>query len=94
MKWDPLRGHVLQYVNQPAKCPLDRVFRERVAGRLGEVKVDDLGEGFVVVERNQHLWELDVVVNDPLLTGVLDRLADRHEPFQPLRFEIVVQADE
>jgi hypothetical protein len=30
-------------------------------------------------------------VNDPLLMGVLDRLADRHEQFQPLpRREVVV----
>ena len=40
-----------------------------------------------------HVGRLDVAMNDALLMGVLDRLADRHEQFQPLaRREVVVIA--
>ena len=47
-------------------------------------EVDHLGHRLAVVQRHQHVGGLDVAVDDPLLVGVLDRLADRDEQLEPL----------
>ena len=58
--------------------------------RLGHAEVDHLGHRLAVVERDQDVGRLDVAVDDALLVGVLDRLADRDEQLQPLaRRELV-----
>ncbi len=54
------------------------------SGRLGYAKVDDLGNRLAVVAGDQHVGRLDVAVNDAFLMGVLDRLTDGYEEFQPL----------
>ena len=51
---------------------------------LGDAEVDHLGHRLAVVEGDQDVGRLDVAVDDPLLVGVLDRLADRDEQLQPL----------
>ena len=61
-----------------------RLLGQALVDRLGDAEVDDLGHGLAVVERDQHVRRLDVAVDDPLLVGVLDRLADRDEELQPL----------
>ena len=55
-----------------------------LAGRLGDAEVDDLRHRPAVVEGDQHIGRLEVAMDDPLLVGVLDRLADRDEQLQPL----------
>ena len=52
-------------------------------GRLGHAEVDHLGRRPAVHLRHQHVAWLEVAVDDPLLVGVLDRLADRDEQLQP-----------
>ena len=42
------------------------------------------GTGVAVVQRDQDVGRLEVAVDDPLLVGVLHRLADRDEQLQPL----------
>ena len=52
---------------------------------LATPKSITLGTGLLVVLGDEDVRRLDVAVDDPLLVGVLDRLADRHEQLQPLR---------
>ena len=42
------------------------------------------GTGRAVVQRDQHVRRLEIAVDDALLMGVLHRLADGDEQFQPL----------
>ena len=58
--------------------------RQRLAGRLGDAEVDNLGNRLVVVECDQHVRRLDIAVDDAFLVSVLNRLAHGHEQFQPL----------
>ena len=51
---------------------------------LATPKSITLGTGLAVDERDQDVGRLEVAVDDPLLVGVLHRLADRHEQLQPL----------
>ena len=52
--------------------------------RFGHTEVDDLGDGLAVLDKDQDVGGLDVPVDDPLLVGVLDSVADLHEQLQPL----------
>ena len=61
-----------------------RPLGQPLVDRLGDAEVDHLGHRLAVVERDQHVRRLDVAVDDPLLVGVLDRLADRDEQLEPL----------
>ena len=60
-----------------------RLLGQPLVDRLGHAEVDHLGHRLAVVQRHQHVRRLDVAVNDPLLMGVLDRLADRDEQLEP-----------
>ena len=77
----------LMYSSVPTIVPncVNSVFSVScLLGRLGHAEVDHLGHRLAVVERDQHVGRLDVAVDDALLVGVLDRLADRDEQLQPL----------
>ena len=50
---------------------------------LATPKSITLGVGPAVHLRHQHVARLEVAMDDPLLVGVLDGLADRHEQLQP-----------
>ena len=52
--------------------------------RLGHAEVDHLRHRPAVVQGDQDVGRLEVAVDDALLVGVLDRLADRDEQLQPL----------
>ena len=58
--------------------------RQSLANRLRNPEVDDLGDGYPIVQRHQDIGRLDVAVDDPLLMRVLHRVADRNEQLQPL----------
>ena len=51
---------------------------------LATPKSITLGTGSAVVLGHQDVRRLEVAVDDALLMGMLDGLADRHEQFQPL----------
>ncbi len=88
-----LGAHVLRRADHLAELGEQRLLGQPLADRLGHAEVDDLGHGAVVVLGHQDVRRLDVAVDDPLLMGVLDGLADGHEQFQPLpRRELVLVA--
>jgi hypothetical protein len=55
-----------------------------LSGGLGDAEVDHLRHRPAVVEGGQDVRRLEVAVDDPLLVGVLHRLAHGDEQFQPL----------
>ncbi len=79
-----LGRHVLQRAHHRPETRVHRALGEPLAGRLGHAEIDDLGDRPAVIGRDQDVRRLDVAVDDPLLVGVLDRLADRQEQLQPL----------
>ena len=52
-------------------------------GRLGHAEVDDLGRRSAVDLGDHDVGGLEVAVDDPLLVGVLHRLADGDEQLEP-----------
>ncbi len=88
-----LGAHVLGRADHLAELGEQRLLGQPLADRLGDAEVDDLGNGAVVVQRDQHVGRLDVAMDDSLLVGVLNRLADGDEQLQPLaRRELVLVA--
>ena len=73
-----------QRADHLAEAGEQRLLGQLLADRLGDAEVDDLGHRLAVVQRDQDVGRLEVAVDDPLLVGVLDRLADGDEQLQPL----------
>ncbi len=63
-------------------CRMQRLLGERLVHRFRQAEVDDLGHWSVVVGRDQNIRRFQIAVDDPLLMGVLDSMADFHEEFQ------------
>ena len=78
----------LRYMGVPdqlGETGVERLVREALlAGRLGDAEIDHLGHRGSVVERDQDVRRLEVAVDDPLLMGMLDGLADEHEQIEPV----------
>ena len=66
-------------LGEAASCSVSR-WRDR----LGDAEVDHLRHRPAVLHGDQDVRRLDVAVDDALLVGVLDRLADLDEQLQPL----------
>ena len=62
----------------------DGLVGQLMLGSLGDTEVNDLGHRHSVVERDQNVGGFDVPMNDSLLVGVLDGLANLDEQPQPL----------
>ena len=82
-----LRGHVVQRAHH-----LPRPGQREVAGvaaqQLGQAEVGDLHAALAV---QQDVLRLDVAVDDALLVGVLQGVADlRHDPQRLLRLQVAV----
>src|SRR5262249_6197292 len=77
-------AHVLRRAHDRTDQRFGGLVGQRLLDRLGDAEVDDLRERLALVPRDQDVGRLDVAVDDALLVGVLDRLADRHEQFQAL----------
>src|SRR5262249_16423254 len=60
-----------------------RPLQDLAPDRLGHPEVDPPGHRPAVDQRDEDVGGLEVSVDDPLLVGVLHRLADRHEQLQP-----------
>ena len=71
-----LRAHVQRRADHLREPRVDRLVGQLLADRLGDAEVDDLHHRLAVVQRDQHVRGLEVAVDDPLLVGVLHRLAD------------------
>jgi hypothetical protein len=79
-----LGAHVLRRADDGPELGEERAFGQPLVDGLGDAEIDDLGDGLAVVERDQDVGRFDVAVDDALLVGVLDGLADRDEQLQPL----------
>jgi hypothetical protein len=74
------RAHVGRGADELVELREDRGLSVSPAfGGLGDAEVDDLGDGHAVVEGDEDVRGLDVPVDDALLVGVLDGLADLDE---------------
>ena len=51
---------------------------------LGHAEINHLGHRLAVLQRHQDVRRLEVAVDDSLLVGVLNGLADLNEEGQPL----------
>ena len=78
------RAHVLGRPDELALLGEDGLLRQSLVECLGHTEVDDLWNHPVFLGRDKDVGGLDVPVNDPLLVGVLDGVADLHEQLQPL----------
>ena len=86
--WLNLACSGLMYSSVPmhlAELGEHRPFGELLGRGFGHAEVDHFRHRLVVVLGDQHVRGLDVAMDDAFLMGVLHRLADRHEQFQPLR---------
>ena len=79
-----LGAHVQRRADHLRELRVERLLGQLLADRLGHAEVDHLRHRPAVVQRDQHVGRLEVAVDDPLLMGVLHRLADRDEQLQPL----------
>jgi hypothetical protein len=77
-----LGAHVLQGADDQPELGQHGLFGQLVPGRLGDAEVDDLRNRPAVVGCHQHVGRLDVAMDDALLVGVLDGLADGDEQLQ------------
>ena len=86
--WLSLACSGLMYSSVPTTWPKlvnMRPLGQLLADGLGHAEVDDLGDRAIVVVGHQDVGGLQVAVDDPLLMGVLDGLANGDEQLQPLR---------
>ncbi len=77
-----LGAHVRRRADHLAELGEERLVGELAVGRLGDAEVDDLRHRHAVVQRHEHVGGLDVAVDDALLVGVLDRVADLDEELE------------
>ncbi len=78
------RTHVLGRADQHAHLGEQGLLGQPVLDRLGHTEVDDLGRRLAVLIRHQHVGRLQVAVDDRLLVGVLNAVADLLEQLQTL----------
>ena len=77
LKLGLLGAHVLERADDLAELGEHRAFGEPLGGGLGHAEVDDFGHRLAVVFGDEDVRRLEVAVDDALLMGVLDGLADR-----------------
>ncbi|HEY7117587.1 MAG TPA: hypothetical protein VH475_13445 [Tepidisphaeraceae bacterium] len=79
-----LGAHVLRGSHHRPDPREKRLLRQDEVGGLGDAEVDHLGDRPAVDQRDQDVRGLDVAVDDALLVGVLDGLADGDEQLETL----------
>jgi hypothetical protein len=62
--------------NDLAVAGTQGLFGQSLVGCLGDAEVDHFRHGTAVVERDKHIGGLDIAMDNTLLVGVLDRMAD------------------
>ena len=60
------------------------VGKQLIGGRFGDAKINHLGDGHSVTQRDQDIGGLDIAVNEAFLVRVLNGVADLDEEIQPL----------
>src|SRR5262249_7397707 len=79
-----LGTHVLKRADDCPETGRQRPFRQLLSERLGHAEVDDLGNRLAVIGSDEDIARLQIAVDNSLLMGMLDSLADRYEQLQPL----------
>ena len=79
-----LGGHVQRGADHLGGLREQGPVGQPLPGRLGDPEIDHLHHRLVVVQRHQHVRRFDVAMDDPLLVGMLDCLADGDKQLQPL----------
>src|SRR5204863_6451497 len=51
-------------------------------GCFGDAKVNDLGHGHAIVQRDEDIGGFDIAMNNALLMGVLDGMANLNKQFE------------
>ena len=78
-----LRAHVRRRADELLERREHRLVGEPALRRLRDAEIDHLGHRLAILESNEDVRGLDVTVDDPLLVGVLEGVADRDEQLQP-----------
>ena len=79
-----LRAHVGRRAHELVQLRVNRRIRQAAFGGFGNAEINHLGHGHAVEERDEDVGRLDVPMDNPLLVGVLDGLADVDEQVEPL----------
>ena len=74
-----LRTHVGGSADEVGIASKERLFRQLLVGGLGDAEVDHLGHRLAIMVRDHDVGRFDIPVDNALLVGVLDRLADLKE---------------
>ena len=87
---DLLWAHVGRRPDKLPEMRDERLVRQFHLGGLGQSKIDDLGQRRAIGHGDENVRRLEIAVDDSLLVGVLDGIADPDEQFQPLgNFELL-----
>ena len=79
-----LGRHVFQRADDLPELRVHGLLGQPGVHGLGDSEIDDLGNGLVGVEHDQHVGRLDVAVDDAFLMRVLHRVAHRDQQPQPV----------
>ena len=79
-----LGAHVSGRADKLAQLGIDGQVRQPAFRGFGDAKINDLRHRQAIMQRNQDVRGFDVAVNDALLMGVLDRMADLDEQRESL----------
>ena len=74
-----LRGHVFEGPNHGAEAGEEGALSQLLAHGFGYAEVNHLRHRPAIIEGHEHVGRFDVAVDDALLMGVLDGLADGHQ---------------
>ncbi len=78
------RTHIRRRTDHLSISGEQRFFSKSLICRLGNAKVNYLGHRFAIVQRNHDIRWFDVAVNNALLMGMLDSIADLQKEVQTL----------
>ena len=78
-------AHVLRRADQRPEFRVQRVLGQRVRHGFGDTEVDDLRHRTIILQRHQDIRWLQIAMDDSLLVGVLNALADLDEQIDPIR---------
>ena len=78
------RAHVSRCANQLLVCSKKRLLSKPALDCLGNAKVNNFGHRHTIVHGDENVGWFNIAMDDPLLVGMLNRVADLDEEFKPL----------
>ena len=79
-----LGAHICRRADKLAQLGIDRQVRQPPFCRFGDAEINHLRHRNAVMQGDQNVRRFDVAVNDPLLMGMLDRVAHLNEQLESL----------